>query len=248
MILKVVFKKMNSFKDRLNQAINKSGMSKAELARRSGIGRNSITDYVKGKYEAKQDKAYQLAKALNVDPAWLLGYNVPSNKNEKLIDLYNKLTKERQDRVINYATDQLNQQENNVVSLPDSQLRENDAPTTEIELFGYVSAGTGEWLDEGAKKERIMYYGHAPEYDYALKVNGDSMQPLFENGQIIFVRNASECMHNGQIIIATLNGSAFVKKIDISEDGVHLVSLNPKYEPIAVHDYDDFAVRGIVVL
>lgn len=74
---------MNSFKDRLQEALNKSGLSQAELARRAGIGRNSISDYLKGKYEAKQDKLHALALALNVDEAWLMGYDVTSKRKNK---------------------------------------------------------------------------------------------------------------------------------------------------------------------
>lgn len=74
---------MNSFKERLQEALNKSGLSQAELARRAGIGRNSISDYLKGKYEAKQDKLHALAQALNVDEAWLMGYDVTSERKNK---------------------------------------------------------------------------------------------------------------------------------------------------------------------
>ena len=52
----------------------------AELARRVNIGRNSICDYLKGKYEAKQDKLHSLVKALNVDEGWLMGYNINQEK------------------------------------------------------------------------------------------------------------------------------------------------------------------------
>lgn len=68
---------MNSnFKDRLQQAIKESGLSNSEVARRSGIARGSITDYLKGRYEAKQDKVYDLAKVLGVDSSWLMGFDV----------------------------------------------------------------------------------------------------------------------------------------------------------------------------
>ena len=49
-------------------------MTAAELSRKSGIRASSISDYLTGKYEPKQDKIDQLAQALNVSPAWLMGY------------------------------------------------------------------------------------------------------------------------------------------------------------------------------
>lgn len=67
---------MNCFKNRLREAIDSKKYSQSELSRLTGIGRNSISDYLNGKYEAKQDKIYILAKVLDVSEAWLLGYDV----------------------------------------------------------------------------------------------------------------------------------------------------------------------------
>ena len=50
-------------------------ISAAELSRLSGIRASSISDYLNAKYEPKQDKIDLMARALNVSPAWLMGYN-----------------------------------------------------------------------------------------------------------------------------------------------------------------------------
>lgn len=65
---------INNFQSRLKIAIENKGISQAELARRSGLSRASITDYLKGKYKAKPGAIYSLAQALDVDAFWLLGY------------------------------------------------------------------------------------------------------------------------------------------------------------------------------
>lgn len=62
----------NDFQARLRQAINEKGISASELSRRSGVGKSDISNYLNGKYEAKQDKVYLLSKALDVDPGWLM--------------------------------------------------------------------------------------------------------------------------------------------------------------------------------
>lgn len=64
---------MDSFQARLRQALSESNMTQSELSRRSGIGRNSISDYVKGKYKASQNNLGAMARALNVDEGWLMG-------------------------------------------------------------------------------------------------------------------------------------------------------------------------------
>ena len=65
--------KVAQFKERLRLAIDKSGLSQAAVARKAGIRRQIISDYLKGKYEAKQENIYRLAKALDVNEAWLMG-------------------------------------------------------------------------------------------------------------------------------------------------------------------------------
>lgn len=65
---------INNFQSRLKIAIENKGISQAELARRSGLSRASITDYLKEKYKAKPGAIYSLAQALDVDTFWLLGY------------------------------------------------------------------------------------------------------------------------------------------------------------------------------
>ena len=65
--------KVAQFKYRLRLAIDKSGLSQAAVARKAGIRRQIISDYLKGKYEAKQENIYRLAKALDVNEAWLMG-------------------------------------------------------------------------------------------------------------------------------------------------------------------------------
>ncbi len=64
---------MDSFQSRLRQALSESNMSQAELARKSGLGRNSISAYLKGKYKASQNNLGAMARALNVDEGWLMG-------------------------------------------------------------------------------------------------------------------------------------------------------------------------------
>ncbi|HAR0596632.1 TPA: S24 family peptidase, partial [Enterococcus faecium] len=142
--------------------------------------------------------------------------------------IYNQLDRPRKTKVYNFAEYQLREQ--------------NKRPKTTIEIRGYVSAGTGEWLDDEIVDE-VSYEGVIPEHDFAVKVNGDSMLPLFEDGQVIFIKSTSD-VRDGQIIVCQVNNEAFVKKLS----GNKLVSLNKKYEDISICDTDDFKIYGVVVL
>lgn len=63
---------MSDFGIRLKQAMDEANMKASELSRASGVGKNLISYYLSGKCLAKQDKVHMLAKALNVDPGWLI--------------------------------------------------------------------------------------------------------------------------------------------------------------------------------
>ena len=58
-------------------------ITQTELAKRTGIRQSSISDWLNNRYEPKQDKVYLLANALNVSPAWLLGYDEPDMQKTK---------------------------------------------------------------------------------------------------------------------------------------------------------------------
>lgn len=60
------------FMFKLRKAMQDKGMSASELSRLSGVGKSDICYYLKGRYVPKQDKCYMLAKALDVDPGWLM--------------------------------------------------------------------------------------------------------------------------------------------------------------------------------
>lgn len=238
---------MNSFKDRLKQIMSERKISQSELSRRTGIGRNSISDYLNGKYEAKQDKVFELAKALNVNEAWLMGFDISKNRkieNNDITSIYSKLTPPRQSNVLKYATNQLEEQNNDSDNLVDfnSYIQEK----SEVDIYGCASAGIGERLyNEPISKEFVR--GYVPAHDIALKVNGDSMEPLFKNGQIIFIEK-SHTIKDGQIGVFIINGDGYVKKVYVEDNRLTLVSLNKKYKDLYFYDNESVRLVGKVIL
>ncbi|MBP1040408.1 helix-turn-helix domain-containing protein [Vagococcus sp. BWB3-3] len=77
-----------------------------DLSYKTGIGKSSISQWLSGKYEAKQDKIYILAKVLNVDEAWLMGLDVPMEKKLSFSHMYEQLPKNRKKQVIAYTKQQ----------------------------------------------------------------------------------------------------------------------------------------------
>ena len=69
------------FHERLSTALRARNMRQIELAERTGLNKSQINEYVSGKCRPKQDKLYLIAVALNVSPMWLMGFDVPMDKN-----------------------------------------------------------------------------------------------------------------------------------------------------------------------
>ena len=69
--------KASTFAARLREGLFLRDMTQAELAKATGLDKSSISRYLKDEYKAKQNAVYQISKVLRVDPAWLMGYDVP---------------------------------------------------------------------------------------------------------------------------------------------------------------------------
>ncbi|HCY8403890.1 LexA family transcriptional regulator [Staphylococcus aureus] len=238
---------MNSFKDRLKQIMSERKISQSELSRRTGIGRNSISDYLNGKYEAKQDKVFELAKALNVNEAWLMGFDISKNRkieNNDIASIYSKLTPPRQKNVLNYAKEQLDEQNTKGDNIVDINSYKQDRIA--VNVNGCVSAGVGERL-HGETLFTEMVKAPIPPHDLALKVNGDSMEPMFKDGEIIFVEKTHN-IKNGQIGIFIIEEEAYVKKVFVEDDRLTLVSLNKEYRDLHFYRNESVRLVGKVIL
>lgn len=74
--------KTSKFSDRLKFAIDISGKKQIDIANLSGISKSLLNKYLKGASEAGNLKLAKLADVLNVDPVWLMGYDVPMERGE----------------------------------------------------------------------------------------------------------------------------------------------------------------------
>ena len=71
---------------RLEEAMRARGIRAVDLAEKTGIPKSSISHYMAGHNTPKTDRIYYMATAINVNPAWLLGYDVPMENNASIPD------------------------------------------------------------------------------------------------------------------------------------------------------------------
>lgn len=88
-------------KDRLNQALELRGMSAAELAKKSGLAKSSVSRYLTGENIPRSIAIGKMSQALNVSPAWILGYNLTIDGQEISLDI-GKLSEENKTKIIAY--------------------------------------------------------------------------------------------------------------------------------------------------
>lgn len=70
---------------RIKKALSIRNMRQSELCEKTNISKSVLSEYIKGVYEPKQDRVFAIATALNVDPVWLMGFDVPmENENKKI--------------------------------------------------------------------------------------------------------------------------------------------------------------------
>ena len=67
-------------------------MSQAELCQKTKIPKSALSEYLKGLYEPKQDRLLIMSEALNVDPVWLMGFDVPMEQEHKKFSPHDSIT------------------------------------------------------------------------------------------------------------------------------------------------------------
>ena len=76
-------KLISDFAERLRMALDSRNMKATELSELTGINKSTISQYLSKEYEPKRDRLKLFAKILNVNEAWLTGYDVPMETNNQ---------------------------------------------------------------------------------------------------------------------------------------------------------------------
>lgn len=221
---------MNEIADRIKYALNYRKLKPKDLSEKTGISRSSISEWLSGKYEPKQDKIFLIAEALNVDEGWLLGLDVPIERKSNISEIYNQLDQKRQQKVYSFAEQQLNEQ-NKIIDYPTKY---------SVNIYGKMTAGYGSINFDKEHPIKTVSLDYAPPgYDIAFEVSGDSMHPAFQDGEVIFVKETQN-IHDGMLAAVEINDEAFIKKLYIEENRIRLVSLNCEKDKNGNRLYPDF--------
>ena len=117
-----------------------------------------------------------------------------------------------------------------------------------IPVLGTVAAGI-----PISAVEDILDYEEVPESwenqgeFFALKIKGDSMEPRMESGDVVIVKQQPDA-NSGDTVIVLVNGDdATCKRLQKTDNGIMLVSTNPKYPPM-FYSTEDIQTKPVVIL
>lgn len=215
--------------ERIKQRRKALKMSADELAESVGVSRSTIFRYEKGDIEKVGPEVLKkIADKLNVSPGDLMGWEdnqqelkIPTSPIvQKITEKVIKLTTNRKQKVLNYATEQLSEQSNEVISLEEHLV--------EYKVYEKLSAGTGfSYFDDG--NYDTVFYNKDLDHDFASWVFGDSMEPKYKNGDVVLIKETG-FDYDGAVYAVEWDGQTYIKKVYREEDGLRLVSLNSKYK------------------
>ena len=235
---------------RLKNLRLKNGLEQSELADKMGYKSfTTISKWESGTNLPNGRKLVTLAKLLNTTSDYILYGDDPQQLNSysAISDIYNQLEQSRQEKVLDFAQRQLEEQESSkVTSIFDKFKDDEDYITDYVE--GLVAAGHGTFQEDNLHMEVKLRAKDVPsKYDTIAKVAGDSMEPLIEDNDLLFIKVTSQVDIN-DIGIFQVNGKNFVKKLKRDYNGAwYLQSLNNSYEEIYLSEDDDIRTIGEVV-
>lgn len=124
---------------------------------------------------------------------------------------------------------------------------ENKKNGVMVPVLGKVVAGIPlEAVEEILDYEEIPNDMAEQGEHFALQIKGDSMEPKYHDGDIVYVKT-QKSVESGEIGIFCINDNVYIKKLECKDDKCHLISLNPNYEPIDIAEIDDFKCFGKVL-
>ncbi len=209
------------------------GLTQKEVAKKLGRNQPIVGHWETGYAQPDANTLFMLCDIYGTTVDAAFGFKKKdisiSNDDLRLIEMYRDLDSHGKE-MIDFTLEKEWER-----SIKEKETTSKVATPTRILSYYYrlASAGTGQILFDMPPTKRIEI-PDIPKYrkaDYAIGVNGDSMEPVYHDGDMLLVEMSDE-IRVGEIGIFSLNGECYVKKLGKGE----LISLNPKYDNIPLNE------------
>ena len=205
-------------------------LTQKEIAEQLGISFQAYSAWERGIKEPSKEKVAQLENILKVSKGYFTQIEI--------VRLYNSLSKQGKDKVVLYARN-LSQEEKaqKVTAMPERLY--------EYRVYERMSAGIGASVYDDQNFDTV-YFNEELAHDFASWVSGDSMEPKYQNGSVALIRETG-FDYDGAVYAVVCNNQTYIKRVYREENGLRLVSINPKYKDIFISYEEDPRIVGIIV-
>ena len=201
-----------------------------EIAEQLGISFQAYSAWERGIKKPSQEKVAQLENILKVAKGYFTQIEI--------VRLYNSLSKQGKEKVVLYARNLAREEQAQKVATMPERLYE-------YRVYERMSAGIGASVYDDQNFDTV-YFNEELAHDFASWVAGDSMEPKYQNGSVALIRETG-FDYDGAVYAVVCNNQTYIKRVYREEDGLRLVSINPKYKDIFISYEEDPRIVGIIV-
>lgn len=216
--------------DKLKARRKELKMTQKDIADQLGISYQAYSAWERGVKEPSKEKVNRLEQLLKVPKGYFTEIEI--------VRLYNELSNKGKNQVVEYARDLVQKEKTQQVISVSENLYE-------YHVYEKMSAGIGASVYDDRNYDTV-YFNEELAHDFASWVSGDSMEPKYQNGSVALIRETG-FDYDGVVYAVVCNNQTYIKRVYREENGLRLVSINPKYEDIFITYDEDPRVVGIIV-
>ena len=234
------------FSANLENLMSSRGIDRNKLCSDLGLKYTTVRDWLKGITYPRIGKIELLADYFGVNKSDLIEDKAQEVKElkipisplvHKITEKVVKLSTPRKQKVLNYANEQLKEQNNKVITIEEKLF--------EYRVFEKLAAGNGySYFNDG--NYDTVFYNKDLDHDFASWVFGDSMEPKYLNGEVVLIKETG-FDYDGAVYAVDWDGQTYIKKVYREPDGLRLVSLNKKYKDKFAPFEEDPRIIGKIV-
>ena len=205
-------------------------MTQKDISNQLGISYQAYSAWERGIKKPSREKVRRLEQILNVPKGYFTEIEI--------VRLYNTLSDEGKNNALSYVRKLVQKETCKNVDSISEQLYE-------YHVYEKMSAGIGSSVYNDRNYDTV-YFDEELAHDFASWVSGDSMEPKYENGSVALILETG-FYYDGAVYAVICNSQTFIKRVYREENGLRLVSINPKYQDIFLSYDEEPRVVGIVV-
>ena len=205
-------------------------MTQKDIADQLGISYQAYSAWERGVKEPSKEKVNRLEQLLKVPKGYFTEIEI--------VRLYNTLSNKGKNQVVEYARDLLQKEKTQQVISVSEKLYK-------YHVYEKMSAGIGASVYDDRNYDTV-YFNEELAHDFASWVSGDSMDPKYQNGSVALIRETG-FDYDGAVYAVVCNNQTYIKRVYREEEGLRLVSINPRYDDILISYDEDPRVVGIIV-